>query len=90
MCVVMVSHVSVSDVDSDDWSFTARTRVDFHMQRVVFAGVLADAAMVDAALDMDLSSVHGASDEHLCSPSAGIFGSVGFIAYGYWHERGGF
>ena len=58
------------DVDSDDWSFTARTRVDFHMQRVVFAGVLADAAMVDAALDMDLSSVH----------SAAVVGGVGAAA----------
>ena len=40
------------------------------MQRVVFAGVLADAAMVDAALDMDLSGVH----------SAAVVGGVGAAA----------
>ena len=33
---------------SDDWYFTAPSSVTYHMQHVVLAGVLSDAAMVDA------------------------------------------
>ena len=41
-------------MDADDWYFTAPSRVTYYMQRVVFAGVMADAAMVDAAIDADV------------------------------------
>ena len=45
------------DMDSEDWCPLAPRTLDYHMQRVVFAGVMADAAMVDMALDMDLRRV---------------------------------
>ena len=32
--------------------------LEYHMQRVVFEGVMADAEMVDAALDIDLYQSH--------------------------------
>ena len=39
---------------SDDWYFTAPSSVTYHMQHVVLAGVMADAAMVDRAMDADI------------------------------------
>ena len=46
------------DAESDEWSFTAASRRVFYMQRVVFAGVMADAAMVETALDLDVACTH--------------------------------
>ena len=42
------------EVGAEDWYFSAPSRVTYYMQRVVFAGVMGDAAMVDAALDTDV------------------------------------
>ena len=39
---------------SDDWYFTAPSSVTYHMQHVVLAGVMSDAAMVDRAMDADI------------------------------------
>ena len=39
--------------EADDWYFTAPSRRSYFMQGVVFAGVMADAAMVDAAITLD-------------------------------------
>ena len=46
------------DASDEDWCFTSPTRLGYHMQRVVFAGVMADAEMVDRALDMDIDRTH--------------------------------
>ena len=43
-------------VDADDWYYTAPSSVSYHMQRVVFAGVMADAAMLERAIDRDVVS----------------------------------
>ena len=43
-------------VDSDDWYYTAPSRVSYHMQRVVFACVMADAAMLSRVIDRDVVS----------------------------------
>ena len=43
------------DAGAEDWYFTAPSRVTYYMQRVVFAGFMADAAMVDAAIDADVA-----------------------------------
>ena len=42
------------DSVEDDWSAAPKTQFPYHMQRVVFAGVMADAEMVERALDMDV------------------------------------
>ena len=39
--------------EADDWYFTAPSRRSYFMQGVVFAGVMADAAMVDSAIALD-------------------------------------
>ena len=63
------------DPASEDWGCTAPTRLRYHMQRVVFAGVMADAAMVDMALSMD---VHCTAPEALRRDGArGRFGRAG-------------
>ena len=41
--------------DAEDWTFTAPSRVTYFMQHVVFAGVMADAEMVDRALELDVA-----------------------------------
>ncbi len=40
--------------DADDWYFTAPSCRSYFMQGVVFAAVMADAAMVDAAITLDI------------------------------------
>ena len=42
------------DLGEDDWAFTAPSRVTYFVQHVVLAGVIADAAMVDAAIELDV------------------------------------
>lgn len=42
------------EATEDDWAASPRTRLTYHMQRVVFAGVMADAEMVERALDHDM------------------------------------
>ena len=37
-----------------DWAFTAPSQVTYCMQHIVLAGVMADAAMVDAAIEADI------------------------------------
>ena len=39
--------------EADDWYFTAPSRRSYFMQGVVFAGVMADAAMLDSAIALD-------------------------------------
>ena len=39
--------------EADDWYFTAPSRRSYFMQGVVFAGVMADAAMVDSAIALE-------------------------------------
>ena len=39
--------------EADDWYFTAPSRRSYFMQGVVFAGVMADAAMVDSVIALD-------------------------------------
>ena len=41
--------------EADDWYFTAPSRRSYFMQGVVFAGVMADAAMLDSAIALDHS-----------------------------------
>ena len=45
------------DASSEDWSFTAPSRVTYHMQRIVFAAVIGDAAMLDAVIERDVRGV---------------------------------
>ena len=45
--------------EADDWYFTAPSRRSYFMQGVVFAGVMADAAMVDTAIALDHAGVGG-------------------------------
>ena len=39
--------------EADDWYFTAPSRRSYFMQGAVFAGVMADAAMVDSVIALD-------------------------------------
>ena len=41
--------------DAPDWSFTAKSRRDYFVQHVVFACVIADAAMLETAIDLDVT-----------------------------------
>ena len=39
--------------EADDWYFTAPSPRSYFVQAVVFAGVMADAAMVDSVIALD-------------------------------------
>ena len=45
------------ELAADDWSFTAPSRVTYYMQHVVFTVVIADATMLERAIDADVCSV---------------------------------
>ena len=46
---------TVSDhVREEDWAFSAPSQVTYYMQHIVMAGVMADAAMVDGAIERDV------------------------------------
>ena len=42
------------DRGEEDWAFSAPSQVTYYMQHIVLAGVMADAAMVDAAIEADV------------------------------------
>ena len=46
-------------------------RVTYHMQRVVFAAVLADAEMVERALDIDVHAMCAAAVQAAAAPRGG-------------------
>ena len=43
-----------SAASEEDWAFSAPSQVTYYMQHIVLAGVMADAAMVDAAIEADV------------------------------------
>ena len=54
----MLAHVMAGDADrdlrsADDWSFAAQSRRSYFEQHVVFAAVMADAAMLDVVIGAD-------------------------------------
>ena len=53
--------------DEDDFSFTAPRAVQYAAQHVVFATVLADAAMLASALERDASSLSDDAAEAQCA-----------------------
>ena len=42
------------DRGEEDWAFSAPSQVTYYMQHLVMAGVMADAAMVDGAIERDV------------------------------------
>ena len=46
----------LGDRDSDDWYFTAPSRLSYFMQGVVFEAVMADAAMVERVIALDVAT----------------------------------
>ena len=42
------------DRGEEDWAFSAPSQVTYYMQHIVMAGVMADAAMVDGAIERDV------------------------------------
>ena len=59
----------------NDWYFTAPSRVTYYMQHVVFTAVIADAVMLERAIDAD---VH--SDVVGVGPLLGGAGGAGGVA----------
>ena len=55
---------TASRSEADDWYFTAPSRRSYFMQGVVFAGVMADAAMVDAVITLDHVCPRGRGGGH--------------------------
>ena len=58
--------------DASAWSFTARSRLAYFVQHVVFACVIADAAMLETAIDLDVAgaSVPPRAHGHVHVPGA--------------------
>ena len=54
----MVAGAGRRDVADPDWSPAATRRVDYMAQVCVFGAVMADAAMLDAALEIDVWALH--------------------------------
>ena len=57
LCAWCVGTARVSSRLTTDWSFTAPSRVTYYMQHVVFTAVIADATMLERAIDADVYSV---------------------------------
>ena len=74
------------DRGEEDWAFSAPSQVTYYMQHIVLAGVMADAAMVDAAIEADVyrrdlhaKGPRSKSFRFLTSFSRSIRASVGLV-----------
>ena len=59
------------DPSEEDRGSAPAQRVAYHMQRVVFAAVLADAEMVERALDIDVHAMCAAAVQAAAAPRGG-------------------
>ena len=59
------------DPSEEDRGWAPGPRVTYHMQRVVFAAVLADAEMVERALDIDVHAMCAAAVQAAAAPRGG-------------------
>ena len=72
--VVLVSELvgqGDRDPSEEDRGWAPGPRVAYHMQRVVFAAVLADAEMVERALDIDVHAMCAAAVQAAAAPRGG-------------------
>ena len=68
---VVWPHSQHRDPSEEDRGWAPGPRVAYHMQRVVFAAVLADAEMVERALDIDVHAMCAAAVQAAAAPRGG-------------------
>ena len=65
------------EATADDFAVAPTSRLRYYMQRVVFAGVMADAEMVERALDRDIHGMHPGAGRGGARAARGARGGLG-------------